>query len=192
MKKLLIALALGAAPMVLPVAAPVAAQTLPPAVIIIVDLNDVFQKCVAGKTAQTELKTRLESIQARVGTLRTSFQAEEETLTKSRPAANAPAATITAWETKAKDYQTRRTQAEQELQARDKDFQASREYVVKQINDAAQPIITAIMKERGATIALAEGATLQHSASVDVTAEVVARLDKTLPRVATTAPAPAK
>jgi len=192
MKKLLIALALGAAPLALGIAAPAAAQTLPPAVIVIVDLNDVFQKCVAGKTAQAELKTRLDSIQGRVATLRTSFQAEEETLAKSRPAPTAPAATITAWETKAKDYQTRQAQAQAELQARDKEFQASREYVLKQINDAAQPIITAIMKERGATIALAEGATLQHSASIDVTADVVARLDKALPRVSTTAPAPAK
>ena len=45
------------------------------------------------------------------------------------------------------------------------------------------------MKERGASIALAEGATLQHSASIDVTADVVARLDKSLPRVSSTAPA---
>jgi hypothetical protein len=61
--------------------------------------------------------------------------------------------------------------------------------VLKQINDGAQPIITAIMKERGAQIALAEAATLQHTAGIDVTADVVSRLDKALPRVSTTAPA---
>ena len=185
MKKLLIALSLGAATL----ASPVAAQTLPPAVIVVVDMDQVFSTSAAGKTAQTELKTRLDSIQQRVGSLRTSFAAEEDALAKSRPAQGAAPAAITAWETKAKDYQTRRTQAEQELQQRDKDFQASRQYVLKQINDGAQPIITQVMKERGATIAIAEGATLQHTASIDVTADVVARLDKALPRVSTTAPA---
>ena len=71
-------------------------------------------------------------------------------------------------------------------------MQASRQFVVKQLNEAAQPIISTIMKERGASIALAEGATLQHAASIDVTTDVIARLDKALPRVVTAAPAAAK
>ncbi len=187
MKKMLIAVALATSAL----AAPVAAQTLPPAVIVIVDMDQVFQTSAAGKQAQAELKTRLDSIQARVTSLTTQFGTEEQTLAKTRPTAAGPAAT--AWETKARDFQSRKTQAEQELRNRDRDFQASRQYVLKQINEGAQPIITTVMKERGATIALAEGATLQHSASIDVTADVVARLDKALPRVSTTAPAaPAK
>ncbi|MFZ4689753.1 MAG: OmpH family outer membrane protein [Polymorphobacter sp.] len=189
MKKLLLSLALATvAPLAL-VATPVAAQTLPPAVIVIVNLEQVYQDSAAGKTAQTELKTRLDAIQARLASLRTSFGAEEQALAKSQPAQTATPAVITAWQTKAKDYQTRKTQAEAELQKRDQDFQASRQYVLKQINDGAQPIITQIMKERGASIALIEGATLQHSASIDITTDVVARLDKSLPRVSSTAPA---
>ena len=187
MKTLLISLALASAA----IAAPVAAQTLPPAVIIIVDLDSVFQTSAAGKQALTELKTRADAIQARLQTLRTSFGTEEQTLAKTRPTAPGPAAT--AWETKVKDFTTRKTQAEQELAKRDQDLQASRQLVVKQLNDAAQPIIGTIMKERGASIALAEGATLQHAASIDVTTDVIARLNAALPRVVTTAPAaPAK
>jgi outer membrane protein len=183
MKKLLISLALASAAIV----APVQAQTLPAAVIVIVDMDRVFNNSVAGKAAQAELKTRLEGIQARVNSLRTSLGNEEQQLAQTRPTAAGPAAT--AWETKVKDFTTRKTQAEQELAKRDQDFQASRQYVLKQLNDGAQPIITQVMKERGAQIALAEGATLQHSASLDVTNDVVARLDKALPRVSTTAPA---
>ena len=106
MKKLLIALALGSAA----VAAPLAAQTLPPAVIVIVDMEQVFQTSQAGKTAQAELKTRLDGIQSRVQSLQTSFGAEEQTLGTTRPTAPGPAAT--AWETKVKDFQTRKGQAE--------------------------------------------------------------------------------
>jgi Skp family chaperone for outer membrane proteins len=187
MKTLLISMALASAA----IAAPVAAQTLPPAVIVIVDMDQVFATSAAGKQAQAELKTRLDGIQSRLQSLRTSFGAEEQALIKSRPAPNAAPAAITAWETKAKDFQTRKTQAEQDLSKRDQDFQNSRTYVLKQLSDGAAPIITAIMKERGATIALAEGATLQHAASIDVTADVVSRIDKSLPRVSTTAPAAA-
>lgn len=183
MKKLLISLALAGAA----ITAPVAAQTLPPAVIIVVDLDSVFQTSAAGKQALTDLKTRADAIQGRLQQLRTSFGAEEQSLVSSRPTAAGPAAT--AWEAKAKDFQTRKTQAEQELAKRDADLQASRQFVVKQLNEGAQPIISTIMKERGASIALAEGATLQHAAAIDVTADVIARLDKSLPRVVTTAPA---
>jgi outer membrane protein len=191
MKKFAIALALASAAVV---AAPVAAQTLPPAVIVVVNLDQVFQDSAAGKTAQTELKARLDGIQARLASLRTSFGAEEQTLAKAQPAQAAAPAAIQAWQAKVKDFTTRKTQAEQELAKRDQDFQASRQNVLKQINEGAQPIITTIMKERGASIALAEGATLQHSAAIDVTTDVIARLDKALPRVssATPAAAPAK
>ena len=41
-------------------------------------------------------------------------------------------------------------------------------------------------------IALTEGATIAHSQAIDVTSDVVARLDKSLPRVSTAAPTAAK
>ena len=189
MKKMLISLALASVAIAPFAVAPASAQVLPAAVIIIVDMDQVFQDSAAGKQAQVELKTRLDGIQSRLASLRTSFGAEEKTLGESQPAQTATPAVIGAWQTKVKDFTTRKTQAEAELQKRDQDFQASRQYVLKQINDGAQPIVTQIMKERGASIALAEGATLQHAASVDVTNDVVARLNKSLPRVSTTAPA---
>ena len=168
-------------------AAPVVAQTLPPAVIVIVDMDQVFQTSAAGKQAAAELKTRADGIQARLASLRTQYGTEEQTLVRSRPTAPGPAAT--AWEAKARDMQTRKTKDEADLAKRDQDFQASRQSVLKQINDAAQPIITAVMRERGASIALAEGATLQHSNAIDVTTDIVARIDKSLPRVSTATPA---
>ena len=187
MKKLLIALAVSTAALSAPIMAPVAAQTLPPAVVIVVDMDQVFANSAAGKQAQTELKTKLDAIQARVSQLRTSLGTEEQQLGQSRP--QAAGAELTAWETKVRDFTARKTQAEQEVQKREQDFQAARQYVLKQINDAAQPIITAVMRERGASIALAQGATLQNAASLDVTADIIARIDKSLPRVSTTPPA---
>jgi Skp family chaperone for outer membrane proteins len=168
-------------------ATPLLAQTLPPPSIVIVDMEEVFNTSAAGKQAQTELKTRLDGIQARLQSLRTQYGTEEQTLLKTRPTAPGPAAT--AWETKARDLQARKTKDEQDLAKRDQDFQASRQAVLRQLNEGAQPLISAIMRERGASIVLAEGATLQHTAALDVTKDVVARLDKSLPRVSTATPA---
>lgn len=167
------------------------AQTLPAAVIVVVDMDQVFNTTAAGKQAQAELKAKIDAMQARATTLRTQFGAEEEALGKSQPAPT-NAALRPAWEGKVRDFQSRQQTAQTELSNREKEFQASRQYVLKQITDASNPIITTIMRERGASIAIPEGATLQHSAALDVTKDVVARLDKALPRVSTTAPAGAK
>ena len=172
-------------------AAPVFAQALPAPVIVIVDMDRVIGDSAAGKQASGELKTRNDANQARLASLRTQFGSEGETLQKGAPAQGAAPAVVTAFQGKVRDFQQRQQAAEADLQKRDRDFQLSRQYVLKQINDAAQPIITAVMRERGATIVLPENATVQHSASLDVTTDVIARLDKALPRVSTTAPASA-
>ena len=172
-------------------ATPALAQTLPPPVVIIVDMDRVIGDSAAGKQASGELKVRNDANQQRLATLRTQIGSEGETLQKTAPAQGAAPAVVTAFQAKVRDFQQKQQTAEADLQKRDRDFQASRQYVIKQINDAAQPILTTVMRERGATIVLAEGATLQHSAAIDVTTDVIARLDKALPRVSTTAPSAA-
>ncbi|TRW18060.1 OmpH family outer membrane protein [Glacieibacterium frigidum] len=170
-------------------ATPLMAQTLPAPVIVIVDMEEIISTSVAGKQAQNELKTRFDGIQARLQSLRTQYGTEEQALLKTRP--TAPGAAATAWETKAREMQTRKTKDEQDLAKRNQDFEAARQNVLRQINEGAQPIISTVMRERGASIVLAEGATLQHTAALDVTKDVVARLDKALPRVSAAPPAAA-
>ena len=96
---------------------------------------------------------------------------------------------MTAWGTKARDFQARQQQAGQELEKRQSDLQAARQFVLKQINDALQPIITTVMRERGASVAIAKGATLDSASALDMTNDIMARLDRALPRVSTTPPA---
>lgn len=180
MKMSLIAVAL------LGLATPALAQTLPPAVIVTVNSEGVIAGSVAWKAAQPELKAKVDALQALARQRDTSFKAEEQTLGQTRPTAPGPAAT--AWEAKVKDYQTRLQQAQQDLQRRDQEIQATQQYVISQINNAAQPIISQIMKERGANIAMDERGTIQHAAATDISADVTARLDKALPKVAVTLP----
>lgn len=161
------------------------AQAVPAATIVIIDMDRVVTQSAAGKYAQGQLKTKLDAVQARVATLRDQFGKEEETLIKAREG-NTMAQP--AWEAKVKDLTQRKATAENELRGRERDYSASQGYVLKQINDAVNPIISQIMREKNATIALAEGATIQHVASIDVTNDVIARLDRALPRVNVTAP----
>lgn len=183
MTKILIALALAS------VATPVLAQTLPAAVIVTVDRQEMIATSAAAKAAQTELKPKADALNARLNQLRTSLSSEEKTLRDGQPQQGAAPAAVQAWQAKVRDFDTRRGQADQELQRRQQEIQAAEQWVVKQINDGAQPIISQIMREKGANIAVDEQVTIQHAAAIDVTADVVARLDKALPKVSITPPA---
>lgn len=157
--------------------------------VVIVDMDEVIGTSSAGKGAQTVLQGQANSLQARVKTLSEGFQKEEDAL---RTAIQNKTMAQAAVEAKVKDIDSRKQSAQAEIQGRQRSLQASQSYVVQQIDEAAQPIITAIMKERGATLALARGATIQAANSLDITSEVVKRLNTAKPTVSTTPPATAK
>ncbi|QMW24007.1 OmpH family outer membrane protein [Sandaracinobacteroides saxicola] len=165
--------------------APVVAQTLAPPVIVIVDLDEIVNTSAAGKTAATELQGRIQALQNRANTLQTQLQTEAQAIQAGQANKTLAGAAL---ETRARAFGERQQAAQQELGRGDQEIQRARQFIIKQINDAAQPIITQVMRERGASIALAQGATLQNSGSLDVTSDIIARLNTSLPRVSTTPP----
>jgi Skp family chaperone for outer membrane proteins len=167
-------------------AAPALAQQLSPPVIVIVDMDRVVNESAAGKQAGTEIQTRITGLQTRATTLQTQLKTDADAIQAGQ--ANKSLAGP-ALEQRAQAFGQKQQQAQQEIARLEQDIQRSRQFVIKQITDGANPIITQVMRERGASIALAEGATLQHSASIDVTNDVVTRLNTSLPRVSTTPPA---
>lgn len=167
-------------------ATPVAAQQLSPAVIMIVDMDRIVNESAAGKQAATELQTKVTGLQSRANTLQTQLKTDAEAIQQGQANKTLAGAQL---EQRARSFQEKQQSAQQELARLENDVQRSRQHVIEQINNAAQPIITQIMRERNASIVLAEGATLQHSASLNVTNDVITRLNTSLPRVSTTPPA---
>lgn len=182
----LAALALGTAT-ALPTAAlaqAAAAQTS----IIVVDMDRVGADSAAGKSGQTQLKAKVDSLQARGKSLADQLRSEEEALLKARQANTmAPE----AFQAKVKDLQTKQNNARTELGNRENELQRSQAAVRQQIFNAVGPIIQAVMRERGASIVLTRDAALAVAPTLDVTADVIRRLDAALPRVNATAPAAA-
>lgn len=168
-------------------AAPTLAQTLSPAVIVIVDMDRIINDSAAGKAAGTEIQGRVANLQNRASALQSQLRTEADAIQQGQANNSLAGAAL---ETRARAFGEKQQQAQQELGGMENEIQRSRQYVIQQVTDAANPIITQIMRERGASIALAEGATLQHSASIDVTNDVIARINTSLPRVSTTPPAP--
>ena len=167
------------------------AQSVPGAVIAVVDLERVTSSCNACKTAATALRAQITSLQNRQKTLAAPLQTEGKSIQTAIDALNGkePDAALKA---RVQAFQTKEQQAAQELQTQQAQVQRNQQYIQKQISDKLGPIYTQVMQRRGANLLVETGATLATTQNVDVTNDVIAALNAALPTVATIAPAAAQ
>ena len=185
MKKIALA-ALAAA--VLPQAA--MAQNVPAPVIVVVDSNKAGTECTACKTALAQLQTQATAIQTLRQQLANPLQTEGQQLQTAVDALKGkqPDAALQA---RIVAFQKKQDQAEQQVQGRAQTFERNRAYVLQQIRTRIGPAIEAVQARRRANLVLDASSTARFSPSLDVTNEVIAELNRTLPSIATTAPAQA-
>jgi outer membrane protein len=188
MKTLLVSAAFAAA-LIAPSAA--SAQALPTAVVAVVDLDRVTAQCNACRTAQASLKGQVQSYQTREKTLTAPLQTEQQSIQTAIDALKGkePDAALQA---RAKSWETRRQQAAQDLAAQQQQIQRNQQYIQKQIADKLAPIYQQVMQRRGANLLVEVGSTLATAQNVDVTNDVLAALNSSLPTISTSAPAQAQ
>ncbi len=187
MKTMISIAALVASAIAIPSAA--LAQRAPAAVVVVVDTNRIYRDCTACKTAQTQLQSRVTALQTRQTTLAGQLRPEGQAIQAAIQALNG-AAPDAALRTRAQAFQTKQEQANQELSRGQQNIQSIQANVLRQINARLDPVISQVMTARGANLAVDQGATLAHSQTIEVTADVLAGLNRALPSVTLT-PLPA-
>jgi Skp family chaperone for outer membrane proteins len=185
MTKMLICASLIAAAVV-PAAAQ--AQSIPAAVVAVVDLEKVTTQCNACKTAQAALRSQVTSLQNRQQTLAGPLQTEGKSIQAAVDALKGkePDAALKA---RAQAWETKRQQAEQEIGRQTQQIQANQQYVQRQIAEKLGPIYQQVMQRRGANVMVEIGSTLASGSALDVSNDVVTALNAALPTISTTAPA---
>jgi outer membrane protein len=188
MKTLLISAAAAAA-LLAPAAAN--AQAVPGAIIAVVDLERVTQDCNACKTAQAALRSQVTAEETREKGLGAPLQTEQQSIQAAIDALKGkdPDAALQA---RIKAFQTKAQSAQEEAARGRQQLQANQQYIQKQIQEKLGPIYQQVMQRRGANIMLEVGSTLATAQNVDVTNDVIAALNSSLPSIVTTAPAPAQ
>lgn len=183
MRKMIFLAALAAGTIATPSSAQ--AQRLPAGVIAVVDTGRIYAECTACRTAQTQLQSQVAALQARQQTLATQLQPERTSLQQAVTALNGqqPDAALTQ---RIEAFQQREQQAALELQQSQQRIQSIQANVVRQINERLNPAINQVMTARGANVALDVEATLAHSQTINVTNDVLARLNQALPTVSLT------
>jgi len=185
MKTLLISAAVAAAA-IAPSAA--TAQALPNAIVAVVDLDRVTAECNACKTARAALKSQVDAYQAREKGLATPLETEQKSIQAAVDALKGKEPDA-ALKTRIESFQRKQQQAAQDLSAQQRQIQANQQYIQKQIQDKLSPIYQQVMQRRGANLLVEVGTTLATAQNVDVTNDVLAALNASLPTLVTTAPA---
>ena len=166
------------------------AQQNPPAVVAVVDSERIYRECTACKTAQAGLQSRITALRNRQTTLSNQLRTESQPIEAAVRALNG-AQPDAALRTRITAFQTKQENANQELQRSQENIQSIQANVLRQINARLNPAISQVMTARGANMAIDVSNLMAHSQSIDVTAAVLAALNRTLTSVTLT-PLPAQ
>ncbi len=187
-------LTLGTAAAVLALAIPAAAsaQQLPAAVIAVVDTGRILQQCTACTAANTQLQAQAQQLQQRAQQLNQPLETEAQsiqTAISALPQGQQPDAGLQA---RIRTFRSQQETAQRELQTRQETLQRNRNFVLQQIEQRLSPIVSQVMTQRGAVIAMDRSSTMAHNASIEITDAVLAGLNQQLPTVNVNAPPPAQ
>ena len=172
------------------------AQGLPNAVIATVDTDRIYRECTACRAAQTQLQSQITQLQQRAQQVGQPIQMEAQAIEQAAAAARnqqgaARTAAEAALQTRITALRSRETTANQELVSSEQRVKSIQANVLRQINARLNPIISQVMIAHGANLALDNNATLARSAQLDITTEVLGKLNEVLPSVSLT-PLPAQ
>ncbi len=167
------------------------AQRVGGAIVAVVDTSRILRECTACVAASGQLQTQITSLQQRAQQLGTPIQTEAQSIEQAATAARgqqgaARTQAESAVEQRVRALQTQQNTANQEIARLEQTIQSTRAHVAQQINTRLDPIISEVMTARGANLAVDTAATLAHAPSLDITNDVLTRLNQQLPSVSVT------
>jgi outer membrane protein len=146
--------------------------------IVVIDRQQLLQRSAAGKDIFTQTQTLSKQLETQLRTEEGALQTEATQLQQQMAIM---AADVRAQ--KEKDFTTKQQAFQTKVQQRQAQIQASFNQAARQVEVALDPILQAIMKERGANLVLDRSAVIVATTDVDVTPLALQRLDRALPRV---------
>lgn len=186
MNKAFLIAAMATLAVAIPAAAP--AQRAGGTVAVVVDMQRVYRDCNACRAANTQLQSQVQALQTRATTLSQPLQTESTAIETAVRALNGRQPDQ-ALQTRIQALQTRQNTANQELGTGEQTIRRNQAFVLQQINQRLNPLLTQVMTSRGANLVIDAGSVLSFAPTLDVTNDVLTQLNQQLPSVSTTAPA---
>lgn len=163
-----------------------AMRPLPPkgAQIVIIDIGMVVRDSAAARAMRSQAERQQTAMRADEEKLEKDLRAAEQELVQQRTIL-APE----AFNQRRRDFERRVNEAQQGAQAKRRDFEEAVAGVQRRIEAAMTEIVLEVAKENDYKIVMPRATVVASHDQVDITDEVLQRLNKKLPTVAIAAPA---
>lgn len=183
---------LGSALAALAIATPAVlqAQALPPAVIAVVNRDQIASTCTQCVVATGQLRAQGTAYEARENQLTTPLRIEGQAiqgLVNALPQGGQPDAALTS---RIQTFQANSQAAERELTAAQQTLRRNQQHVVNQIIERMNPLIQQVTRERGANVAVDMASTLAINPALDVTPTVLSLMNQNNAAFSVVAPPP--
>lgn len=146
--------------------------------VVVVDIQKIMRESTAAKSVRTQLESKQKAYQAEIKKKEEAMQKEEKSLAGQR-------ATLSpdAFEKKVKDFRKKATKMQKDVQKKKSALDRGFEKALNNIQDVVNEIITELAKEKAFHMAIPSGQLLYAEDGMDITADVLKRLNKKLPKV---------
>lgn len=161
-----------------PAAAETAPNKLPAATVMVVDVQAALQQAVAAKSVRTQRDQYLQTFQAELENNRKALKDTEADLVKQKPSM-AP----DAWQQKARAFEQQVFEFNQRFQRNNQAVEKSFRAAMGELSDDLAQVTEELAGELGANLVLPKSQIFLHDPRMEVTQQVVERLNKKYPSV---------
>ena len=155
--------------------------------VIAIDEVKILRDSKAGKDMSTKLDNIEKQMNTELAPTRTSLQTEGKALDaklegKTRAEVNADAALVT----ELNNYQAKANTFAATAQKYSKEFSLTERVALASFNKALEPVLLQVIQEKSAQVVISKSAVVYSADSIDVTAEVIQKLDVATPTMTVT------
>jgi Skp family chaperone for outer membrane proteins len=160
------------------VARPVAAQQLPPAVAAVIDYQRILRDAAAARSIREQIESRRMSYQTEISKEEQRLYEADKAFAKQRSVLSPE-----AFAEKRKAFEEDVSEVQRLVQERRRELDRVAEIALNEVKTALIEIVTGIAEERGFNLVLPSSEVLFFARKIDLTEEVLAKLDSMLPDV---------
>lgn len=156
----------------------VAQEKLPPAVAAVIDYQRVLREAKAAKSIREQIETRRKLYQDQIAKEEQKLNDADKELAKQRAVLSPE-----AFKDKREEFQKKVSGVQRMVQERRRTLDQTSAAALNQVRNAMIEIVSDLSAERGFNLVMPSSAVLLFSPKIDLTVEVIKRLDGKLPSV---------
>lgn len=161
--------------------AAIAAEAAPAAAantIAVVNIQQIMREATAAQNVREQLESKQKSFQAEISKKEEQLQKEDQELGKKRSVLSK-----SAFEEKARAFRTKATEVQKEVQGKKAMLDNAFEHSINDIQKVVTDIIAGLAKEKGFTVAIPTSQILYSDSKLDISGDVLTRLNQKLPKL---------